>query len=68
MLRNVGTLDRAVRLLVALLLGFAVFAGLVQGALAWIAGLGAAILLVTALFGFCPLYRLLGIGSGTGNA
>lgn len=61
--RNVGNADRIVRIVLAAL------------ALVWALSLGAttagglavlavgAILLVTALVGFCPLYRILGIST-----
>ncbi|MFK5646994.1 DUF2892 domain-containing protein [Ornithinimicrobium sp. LYQ121] len=63
MTRNVGTVDRAIRTLLGL------------GAVAWGFSLGmasaagivltvvAAVLLVTAAVGFCPLYRLLSIST-----
>lgn len=63
MTRNVGTIDRAVRTVLGL------------GAVAWASSIGitsgagialvvvAAVLLVTAAAGFCPLYRLLGINT-----
>ncbi|ROH91776.1 DUF2892 domain-containing protein [Stagnimonas aquatica] len=54
---NVGTVDRAARALLGLLLiAWALFDGPLW---AWI-GL---IPLATALVGFCPLYRLLGFSS-----
>lgn len=52
---NVGTIDRALRILAGIaLLGWASMGGPVW---AWI-GL---VPLATGLMGFCPLYRLLGI-------
>ncbi|HSJ22412.1 MAG TPA: DUF2892 domain-containing protein [Nocardioidaceae bacterium] len=69
MTRNVGTVDRAVRTVVGL--GLAVWAFSIGVASA--AGIAlvvvAAVLLVTAAVGFCPLYRLLGISTnGTEHA
>lgn len=64
---NVGTADRAARALVGLVLVAVPF---VPAAAAALAGLGAwiwvlpavgAVLLLTALFRFCPAYTLLGI-------
>jgi hypothetical protein len=59
MKRNVGTIDQVVRLLLVLLIVVGFLNHLIAG---WVAiGLGilAAILLVTSVAGFCPLYFLL---------
>ena len=56
--RNVGTVDRAIRLVLAVAL-FSLFYFL-EGPLVWL-GLIGIVPLVTGLAGTCPLYRLLGI-------
>lgn len=56
MMRNVGTLDRALRVVVGLGLLALVFVG---PKTLW--GLIGLVPLLTASIGFCPLYRLLGI-------
>jgi hypothetical protein len=57
MSRNVGTIDRALRALVGLaLLALAVFGGNRWG---WIG----VVPLVTALAGFCPAYKLIGLNT-----
>ena len=61
---NVGSLDRAIRLIVGALLilvplisGIALFSNpIVQ----WVAPLVGLVLVLTAYFRFCPLYRLIG--------
>lgn len=64
---NVGTVDRAVRALAGIILLVLPFvpaaAGTLAGMGAWIWILPAigAVLLLTALFRFCPAYTLLGI-------
>ncbi len=58
---NVGSMDRLIRLLFASVLfylGLFLYSGTGLGIV--FVGLGG-ILLVTALFGFCGLYRILGI-------
>lgn len=55
---NVGKLDRIIRIILGILLVGNVFVGL-QTMIGWI-GL---ILIVTGLFGTCPLYSLLGINT-----
>lgn len=55
---NVGKVDRIIRILVGLLLIGNVFVGL-QHPAGWI-GL---ILIITGLFGTCPLYSILGLNT-----
>lgn len=64
---NVGLLDRLIRALLAsvlLYLGFFLYNGSALGIGLLIAG---GILSVTALVGFCGLYRLLGIRTNQAN-
>ena len=58
--QNVGKLDRVIRVIVGALLVGNVFVGL-QTVIGWV-GL---ILIVTGLFGTCPVYSLLGINTKT---
>lgn len=62
---NVGSPDRIARLILGLvLLVVALFGGLPifdGGALKYIAVAVGAILVLTAVFRFCPLYRILGV-------
>lgn len=55
--QNEGVLDRVARVVVAVALGIVTFTAL-AGVWQIIAGVVAAILLVTGLAGFCPLYAL----------
>jgi hypothetical protein len=59
--RNVGTPDQVVRVVVGILIAAALVAGAVTGPLAYLAVLIAAIMLVTGVVGFCPLYAILGL-------
>ena len=63
MVRNESNLDRMLRALVGalLLIGWAV--GWWTGTWAVVLGVVAAILIVTAAVGFCPLYRVLGLST-----
>lgn len=58
--QNVGKADRIIRIIVGALLVGNVFIGL-QTVVGWI-GL---VLIVTGLFGTCPVYSLLGINTRT---
>ncbi len=55
-MRNIGTVDRILRIVVGLILISLVFVG-PQSTWGWIG----VIPLLTAFIGWCPLYRLLGI-------
>jgi hypothetical protein len=57
---NVGSIDRVSRVVLGLALLSAFF--LLAGPLRWV-GLAGVVLLLTAAFSFCPLYRVLGINT-----
>jgi hypothetical protein len=56
MTQNMGTVDRVVRFLLAVVVAVLYFTGTISGALAIILGVLAVVLLVTSILGFCPLY------------
>ena len=59
MQHNVGTVDRIVRFLVgSLLCAYTLFS---HGPYNWVGMMLGAIPLITGVFGFCPLYSVLGI-------
>jgi hypothetical protein len=65
--KNVGTLDRDIRLVLGVLLMIpALF--ILSGIYQIIAGLLAVVLFATAATGFCPLYTVLGIKTNKGEA
>lgn len=61
MTKNVGTVDKVVRIATAALFGASVALGWVTGTLAWVLGAGAVALVGTTVTSFCGLYALLGI-------
>ena len=64
MTRNEGTMDRAIRAgLGTLLLLLALFGSLTSPAVYWGALIVGGVLIVTALTGFCGIYRLLGVNT-----
>ena len=65
--RNVGTIDRVVRVIAGLGLAAALVAGAISGPLASVVGLVAAVLVVTGAIGFCPLYALFRISTRPAN-
>jgi uncharacterized membrane protein len=58
MKQNVGTIDRVIRVLLAVIVGILYFTGAISGVAAIILGVLAVIFLVTGIVGFCPLYTL----------
>lgn len=63
MTKNVGTLDRVLRLIFALAVAVLYFTGLISGTAAIILGILAAVFLLTSVVGFCPLYTLFGFST-----
>lgn len=63
MKKNMGKLDRGLRLVVALILGLLVFTGKLEGMMYNIALALGAIFLLTSAVSFCPLYVPLGMNT-----
>lgn len=63
MKKNVGAVDKVIRIIIAALLIILFFANVVHGTLGVIFLIVAAILLITAFISFCPLYVLFGIST-----
>jgi hypothetical protein len=61
MQKNMGIADRVIRLIIAVVFAVLIALGTVKGALAWVLGILALILLGTSAVGFCGLYKVLGI-------
>ena len=56
-----GTADRIIRSIIALIAAYLYFAGIVSGTLGIVLLLVAVIFLLTSLVSFCPLYTLFGL-------
>lgn len=63
MKKNIGTIDKAVRLVVAAIILLLYFTNMISGTLALVLLVVAAILAITSLIGICPLYMLFGINT-----
>jgi len=61
MKKNMGAIDKLVRLVVALLIAIAYYQDIVSGVLGIILLVGAGIFIITSLIGFCPLYTIFGM-------
>lgn len=63
MQKNMGTIDKIIRTIIAVILGILILTGIVKGILAIILGIIAVAFLVTSIFGVCPAYFPLGIST-----
>lgn len=63
MKKNMGKTDRIIRLILGVLFAVLYFTGTVTGTLGIILLILAAIMLVTSLIGFCPLYWIFKLNS-----
>ena len=58
---NMGTVDKVVRILAAVLIGILYYTNVISGTLAIILLAVAAIFAVTSFVGICPLYTVFGL-------
>ena len=56
MKKNMGTIDRTIRILLAILIAVLYATNQISGIAAVILGIFAIVFLLTSLIGFCPLY------------
>lgn len=63
MKRNMGTVDRTIRIVIALAIGALYFSGRVSGTLAIVLGFFAVVFVLTSFVGTCPLYIPLGLST-----
>ena len=61
MKRNMGTIDRTVRILAAIAIFILYYFAVISGTLAIVLLIVAAMFIFTSLMGFCPLYYPFGI-------
>lgn len=64
MKKNMGTIDKVIRILMALVVIGLYFANVISGTLAIVLLVFSAVFILTSLITFCPLYTLLGINTG----
>jgi len=61
--KNMGTVDKIIRILLAIVVIVLYLNGSITGVAAIILGIVAFVFIVTSLIGFCPLYALLKIST-----
>lgn len=57
---NMGSADRLVRILIAIVVGVLYYKGVLTGTLGAVLLILAGVFVLTSLFSFCPLYTLFG--------
>ncbi|MEQ9104134.1 MAG: DUF2892 domain-containing protein [Rhodothermales bacterium] len=63
MKKNMGTADRTIRVIVALVVAYLIYAGTLSGTWAIVAGIAAAVFVLTSVVSFCPLYAPFGLST-----
>ncbi len=63
MKKNMGALDRVIRVVIAIVIAALYFAGQITGTAAIILGILAAVFLLTSLVSTCPLYLPFGLST-----
>jgi hypothetical protein len=63
MKKNMGNVDRAIRVLLAVVFGVLYFTRTVTGTLGLVLVILGAVFLLTSLVSFCPLYALVGLNT-----
>lgn len=61
MTKNMGTADKAIRIVVALIVAVLFFTGVIEGALGIVLLVFAGVFVFTSAISFCPLYAPFGI-------
>jgi hypothetical protein len=63
MKKNMGSADRFIRILLAAVLAYLYFGGIVTGTLGIVLVVVGAVFVLTSLVSFCPLYTLVGMNT-----
>lgn len=63
MKKNMGTTDRIVRTILAIVMATLYFTGTVTGTLGMVMLILALVFIATSIIGFCPLYLLFGLST-----
>jgi hypothetical protein len=58
---NMGTADKIIRVLIAVIIGVLIYTNVISGTLAIVLGVLGIVFLLTSLVSFCPLYTPFGI-------
>lgn len=68
MTKNMGTVDRIIRVVVAIIFSYLYFSGVVAGTIGLILFILAIVFLLTSLLTFCPIYAMFGFRTNKKSA
>lgn len=63
MKKNIGTADKVIRIIIAIVIGVLYFTNIISGTLAIVLGILAVVFVLTSFIGSCPLYLPFGIST-----
>ncbi len=63
MKKNMGMVDKTIRVIIAAVIALFYYLGIISGTLAIVLMIFSIIFIVTSLIGFCPLYPILGMNT-----
>jgi hypothetical protein len=63
MKKNMGNLDKGIRIVIAITMALLYYFNIIEGTLAYVLMAFAAIFLLTSFVSFCPLYTLVGVNT-----
>jgi len=63
MKKNMGNFDRALRIILAIVVAILIYMGTLSGTAAIVLGIIAGVFLLTSLVGFCGLYKVFGFST-----
>lgn len=63
MKKNMGTIDKAIRIIIAIFIGILYYTGTISGTLGMILLILGAVFLLTSFVSFCPLYLPFGLST-----
>jgi len=64
MKKNMGSIDKSIRIVIAALVAILYFTKVIDGTLGIVLLVIAGVFLLTSLISFCPLYPVIGINTG----
>jgi hypothetical protein len=63
MKKNMGNIDKGIRILIAVVVAVLFFTNVISGVLAYVLLGLSGVFVLTSLLGFCPLYTLVGLST-----
>ena len=63
-----GTIDKVIRVLIAVVVALLYFTNVISGTLAIVLLIVSGVFILTSLLGFCPLYAILGLSTAKKEA